>query len=259
MFTNTKTFKGMHNQNFLYAGVPESRNTWILENGQDLRSCGLVPTQVRKSIKLTKFLSPAFYFITPPFASLHGNLCGDGCISQYKVKYGIREMITQRRKKKFRDRKTMVYTNNRPELLEKFKKNIKKLFPLVKFSNSKFNEVRLRAVYVINTFQRYGNYGSWVWEIPYSIFNGKENLKTEWIKSFFDDEATIAGRRILADSVNRKGLSQVSSMLDNLNIENTIKEYKTKARLVVYNLERYHQLIGFDHLLKKEILTKKLN
>lgn len=188
--------------------------------------------------------------VNQQIASIHGNLCGDGCLTKYFVSGGPGDISRYNRKNKRRLRYLIVYTNNRKELLKKFKNNLRILFPDIKFSCSKENEVRTRNKSIVKFFEKFGNFKSREWKIPKEIMNGKIRVKTAWLKSFFDDEGTIKGNRVISSSVNRNGMKQVHILLNRLKIKNKLKHYKTKSDVIVYNQKRYEKLIGFDHKLK---------
>ena len=139
------------------------------------------------------------------------------------------------------------------------------LFPNIKFSNHKENEVRIRNNSIIKYFLNYGNFGSREWRISKEIKNGNNKIKSEWLKSFFNDEATISGKRIIVSSVNKIGLCDVKYLLDSLDINNKFFDYSKncfKYNLVVYDFKKYKKLVGFDHEIKKvklDNLIKRLN
>lgn len=196
-------------------------------------------------------------FMNPIISSVHANLCGDGCISEIKENRGIWDIRRYNRKKKNRTRYVIVYTNNSEELLIKFKKNIRFLFPNITFSNSRWNEVRIRNKNIVNFFYRFGEYGSRKWRIPNEIKYGTKKIKIAWIKSFFDDEATVYRRRIIIETVNKSGMKDLSFLLDSLKIENKLKKRRLAGLygITVYNTRRYESLIGFDHKSKSQKLA----
>ena len=192
-------------------------------------------------------------------ASIHGNLCGDGSLYVFEELRDRRDIIERNRKNNYRLRYGITYTNNQKELLNKFRKNMKKLFPKMKFSFSRTNEVKLRNKEIVLFFKKYGEYGSRVWRIHNKIKRGNKEVKGAWIKSFCDDEATIAGNRIIVRSVNKSGLEDVLEMLNSLKIKAILRQYEQIFSLTIYDLVRFKELIDFDHSSKRQKLAEKLS
>lgn len=186
-------------------------------------------------------------------ASIHGNLCGDGCVSIFYERRSSKNNYLRRRY-------NIMYTNHRPELIKKFKNNIKKCFSWVKFSNSREGEVRIRTKEIVTHFLKYSKkYGSYDWYIPKEILNGSRIIKTNWLRSYFDDEATVDKYRIVVSSVNKKGLKQAYNLLKSLKFKN-IKFYSFSAKYCIYisreDVNKFHKVIGFDYKIKKSKLNK---
>ncbi len=188
-------------------------------------------------------------------ASIHGNLCGDGCISIFYERRSLKNNYLRRRY-------NIMYTNNRPELIKKFKDNIKKCFPWVKFSNSREGEVRIRTKKIIMHFLKYSKYGSRNWYIPKEILNSNRDIKSNWLRSYFDDDATVDKYRIVVSSVNKKGLKQVYNLLKSLKFKN-IKFYSFSSKYCIYiskeDVNKFQKIINFDHKIKRKKLDRLVN
>ncbi|MBI2663427.1 hypothetical protein HYX15_02745 [Candidatus Woesearchaeota archaeon] len=192
-------------------------------------------------------------------SSIHGNLCGDGSVYLYKEARTLKDINRYNRKNPIRIRYGITYTNNHRELIHIFKNNFKKLFPDIKFDWSRQNEIKIRNKKIVKFFLNFGEYGSNKWRIPNNIKNGSKSIKVAWLRSFFDDEATITGRRIIVSSINKEGVQEISSLLDSLKIKNRFVHYLTKSNIVVYDIKRYYKLIGFNHRLKLNKLKRIIN
>lgn len=195
-------------------------------------------------------------------ASIHGNLCGDGCVSIFDTKRNIADIKKYNRKNLLKKRYDIMYTNNRPELIKKFKYNIKLCFPWVKFGSSRKGEVRIRDKRIITHFLKYSKYGSYEWYIPTIITKGNEELKISWLRSYFDDESTVDKYRIVVGSVNKKGLKQVYNLLKSLKFRD-IKFYSFSSKYCIYiskeDVNKFQKVINFDHKIKREKLNRLVN
>ena len=90
-------------------------------------------------------------------------------------------------------------------------------------------------------------------------------IKAQWLKAFFDDEAHISKtrKRIVLNVVNYYGLKQIQSLLQELNIESKLNgPYYHKGyysyHLTIYKkyILTYSKLIGFNHPKKKRHLLQ---
>jgi hypothetical protein len=151
--------------------------------------------------------------ITVELARIHAHLCGDGSVCLYNTKA--------------KDRKHMGvigYYNKNQKLLDKFRQDFTKLFG-VKMKMRKNKEVSIRSIKRVNYFlEKFGRFGSKEWRIQNSIKESDKNIKLEWLKAFFEDEAYLEKRydRLKTKSMNCNGLKDAKELLDSLSIKSSL-------------------------------------
>ena len=94
--------------------------------------------------------------------------------------------------------------------------------------------------------------------------NSSKSIKKEWLRSFFDDESHVSfkPKRIVLNIVNKKGLIQIMSLLEEFGIVSRLGgPYKCREyysyHLTIYQkyMWEYHKLIGYNHPKKKLALN----
>lgn len=149
--------------------------------------------------------------ITPTLARIHAHICGDGNLFQYKEKdcYGY---LGCYKPNSYRYRYGVGYTNMNQKLISEFMEDIKSTFLIKPLYYSNYVKVKSKDVWVL--LKELGAGKSHDWFISSKIMEVNKEIKKNWIRAFFDDEACFnAGGRIRVRSVNRKGLTQVMRML----------------------------------------------
>ena len=149
--------------------------------------------------------------ITPTLARIHAHICGDGNLFQYKEKdcYGY---LGCYKLNNYRYRYGLGYTNMDQRLIREFMEDIKSTFGLKPYYRDNYVRVKSKDVWVF--LRELGAGKSRDWFISPKIVKASKEIKKNWIRAFFDDEACFnAGGRIRVRSVNRKGLIQVMKML----------------------------------------------
>jgi len=145
--------------------------------------------------------------ISPELARIHAHLCGDGSVFIYKTKAKDRKWTGG-----------IGYYNNNQHLLDKFRIDFSKLFG-VKMKMRKNREVIIRGVKRAKGFiEKFGSFKSKEWRIYTPIKNSKKDIKIEWLKYFFEDEAYHEERynRLKIKSVNFNGLKDAKELLDSV-------------------------------------------
>jgi len=150
--------------------------------------------------------------MSPELARIHAHLCGDGSVFIFK------------KTKKTKDRRKwdggIGYYNNNQKLLDKFRADFSKLFG-VKMKMRKNVYVFARSVQRAKDFiNKFGSFKSREWRIHPSIKNSSKEIKLEWLKAFFEDEAYDEKRynRLKTKSINFNGLEDAKELLDSLGI-----------------------------------------
>ena len=149
--------------------------------------------------------------ISPELARVHAHLCGDGTVCKWKTKSPNSDRIN-----------TAVtgYYNKNQKLLDKFREDFGKIFS-VKMRMRKNVDVCIRSVRIYNELiNRFGLFGSRQWRVHNSIKHSGKEIKLEWLKAFFEDEAYHEKRynRLRIKSMGFLGLKDAKEMLDSMGI-----------------------------------------
>jgi len=211
-------------------------------------------------MKLTKIKEKE---ISPALARLHAHISGDGCLYIIKSNRSKKELIQHPRRNTKRNRFVVQYCNNDINLLKLFKKDIEEVFDRSGFLDLKQNRVDVQGKRVYELLKYLGAGKSHEWFISKDIYSAPKKVIIAWIKAFFDDEGYVPLKKkaIEVNSVNKKGLLRIKWMLLNLDIDSIVRgPYYTREffcyRLCINskNIFKYHNLIGFDSLKKKQRL-----
>lgn len=149
--------------------------------------------------------------ITVALARIHAHICGDGNLFSYREKdcYGY---LGCYKINNYRYRFGLGYTNLNPLLIKEFIEDIKAAFGLKPYYRNCY--VRVKSKEAWRLLKRMGAGKSHDWFISSKITIANKEIKKNWVRAFFDDEACFnANGRIRVRSVNRKGIAQVRSML----------------------------------------------
>ncbi|MBS3124726.1 LAGLIDADG family homing endonuclease [Candidatus Woesearchaeota archaeon] len=121
-------------------------------------------------------------------------------------------------------------------------------------------EVRLYRNAVFHDLQQYGSFGTFEWKIPLEVLSGTTEIKMEWLKAFFDSEATVqvSPPKIILYSANLIGLHQVQQLLHEFSIIGRINgPYAGAYRLTLEcsQLPLFFKHLNFYHSLKSQKLA----
>lgn len=195
--------------NFYRDGVPIQKIADKLN-----KSPGAIEGKLRKlCIKRDRFI-PKLRIpsqITPALARIHAHVCGDGNLfrSSEKDSYGYLGRYKPNRR---RYRYGIGYTNYNQRLIKEFMEDTKLTFNLKPYYRDNYVRVKSRDVWIL--LKDLGAGKSRDWFISARIIKAGKEIKKNWIRAFFDDEACFnANGRIRVRSVNRKGLTQVMKMV----------------------------------------------
>ena len=133
---------------------------------------------------------------------------------------------------------------------------------------NKFHLLQLTSRVVVEDLQEIGTYDTHGWRIPEWIMNDKLCL-ISWIKGFFSAEAYVGHKTIRVQTVNQKGMSQLSRALSSLSIKHNCHTYQPRQKtystvyiiIIAREAERskYARQIGFWHEKKTRALNKALH
>jgi len=188
-------------------------------------------------------------------ALLCGFLAGDGSVHA-------------RKEKKFNHYEINFFPDD-DLMLTKYCDVLKQLYgktPRVK-RKSKVFDVRLTSRTIYDDLASYSTFGIYSWNLPKRLF-AVEGAREAWLRAFFSAEAYVGPDHIKIQSVNKKGLAEVSKLLDELDIEHRYYEYSPKNKkhsrvgMIFINKKSarkiYYDRIGFWHLRKTVALREAL-
>ncbi|MGY4884052.1 MAG: hypothetical protein ACP5NZ_00545 [Nanobdellota archaeon] len=184
--------------------------------------------------------------ISPELVRIHAHLCGDGSVFIFRTKEKDRKL-----------RGGVGYYNKNQILLDKFRGDFNKLFG-VKMKMRKNKEVVIRSVKRARLFiENFGEFGSRKWRIHDKIKNSSKEIKLEWLKAFFEDEAydEKAYDRLKIKSVNKNGLMDAKELLDSMNITSKITGPNSDKSYYL-TIPKFSKIIEFNGFVKLPIRVR---
>lgn len=132
----------------------------------------------------------------------------------------------------------------------------------------KFYWVRKTSKTIVTDLLQFASFDTKGWSIPNSLLTCFES-KAAWLNAFFSAEAYVGPNHIKVQTVNKVGMSQVSRLLNEFEIDHNTYEHQPKnknhSRVYIIRIssrtarERYYRLIGFWHNKKINTLKSTLN
>ncbi len=215
-------------------------------------------------IKIKKHNIPKDLQLDEDLSYIFGVLCGDGCISYNKnmQRYQIILLATDQ------------------EFVDKFRNilgNYFKISPTNEFRKTRNKNwrdqyvTRLCSREACDFILKIGGFGKAEWKVPEIIKVSKNNIKSSFIRGFFDSEGEIDKDigRVGATSMNFDGLREVQDLLASLNIKSTIIKRKdlrpnTSQKYVLRVHDKnsillFYSLVGFTIERKQKVLKEFLS
>ena len=190
-------------------------------------------------------------------AYILGVMCGDGYIHRTKKdSYQIALQAVDRDfVRKFANCMNEIY-GLRPSL------------STLKATRSNWNDklqARICCKEVFVDISHYGPFGKYEWAVPSVILNSSDDIKSSFLKGFFDSEGSVdTYKKIIAVSVNKTGIHEIEYLLSSLGIKSNVREVSklrgNRRRQYTIKitgrrfLELYSQKIGFSIGRKQECL-----
>ena len=201
-------------------------------------------------------------------ARIHAHICGDGYLTTYIEKRAL-QIVRGRRYYRPRMRYVIGYSNSEPMLIEEFVRDVKQAYGINcrVLMRGRNLEARFRSKRAFMRLRELGAGKSHEWFVGEEIINADEDIRREWLRAFFNDEARVTPTesRIRIKSVNLHGLKLVSLMLMSLGIQNHITGPNSDETwyLVItkHDVIRYIRRVGFLHPKKVKtasIILKRL-
>ncbi len=154
-------------------------------------------------------------------------------------------------------------------MLEEYMKNMKKVYnktPRIK-NFGRMYTVRISSKTIGEDLLKEAKFGLKKWELPNTLLSNIKN-KRAWLKAFFSAEGYINQKSIKVQTVNEKGMHQVSTLLEEFSIPHKVYSYlpKNKAHSKVHIImivkkegrKQFYKKIGFWHSKKMEILKRSV-
>ncbi|HKZ42694.1 MAG TPA: LAGLIDADG family homing endonuclease [Candidatus Hodarchaeales archaeon] len=128
-------------------------------------------------------------------------------------------------------------------------------------------EVRVTSKGITQEIQRIATLGMKQWQVPLWVLSSKANTKA-WLKAFFSAEGYVNKEVIRVQTVNEKGMTQISSMLSGIGISHRryyytpkkVNHSKVSIIIIAQKAARrlYAQEIGVWHSKKERVLKESL-
>lgn len=189
-------------------------------------------------------------------AAICGLLAGDGSVQERHMSTGIHREV-----RLFADdiemEKIYIYA-------------LKKVYHKTPWVSVRDNvtHIRLTSKTVVQDLMRLALFGTYDWHIPFSLVNSYAR-KVAWVKGFFSGEAYVGPSHIKVQTVNEKGMKELSKLLDEIGIRHKMYKYnprrKNHKEVHILRIQRkkeikkYHDTIGFWHARKTQKLKKTLS
>jgi hypothetical protein len=113
-----------------------------------------------------------------------------------------------------------------------------------------------------------GPYKSLEWRVPFSLLDTLEKRR-DWLRAFFDCEAYVGKSTTVVQSVNKKGIEEIRSLLGTFSILSRTYQYERRQltwntnHILIIGRRESRQLflreIGFNHIRKQDKLRDLLN
>jgi len=156
--------------------------------------------------------------LSPEFAEIIGLLCAEGChIYRYENYMELK------------DGKVRFHHNHKSERIEFYNKDIKLLLHFKKLLEKEFDylpkitrhgKINICKTKIIKEIIAHTELGHLKWKVPSNIMTAQTNIKISFLRGYFDGDGTISNR-VRMFSTNKRGLMQVSQILEELKVIHT--------------------------------------
>jgi len=188
-------------------------------------------------------------------AAICGFLAGDGSVQKRKEKNYYHYQIDF-----FPDDKLMrdIYIKQIKQIYNKT--------PSIRKMNM-FYSVRISSKTIYEDLNKYAKFGLNSWTLPANLFK-LEGAIQNWLRGFFSAEAYVNKKYIKVQTINQKGMKEISKILSKIKINNKYYEYNSKNKSerpvgIIHirkkeNLLKFYNLIGFWHEKKNKTIKEAL-
>jgi len=162
--------------------------------------------------------------MTPEKAEILGLLCAEGSHYKYTSTYkeffknrGINGKYYQRTK----NLELVEFTNLDNGLLQHFRNLMLQVYNYAPRPTGVKTSLKIRIVKkdVIKDLVGYTDFGCTKWGVPYEIEKSENNIKSSFIRGFFDGDGCVTNHDLRIKSVNNKGIYIFAQLLISLGIK----------------------------------------
>ena len=188
-------------------------------------------------------------------SAICGFLAGDGSVQKINVGNYTRYQIDF-----FPDDKVMLKT------YVDFIKRVYNKTPTIGRRDNMFT-VRINSKTIGEDLLNGAKFGLRNWEIPLAMLSNRK-LKRCWVRAFFSAEGFVNKKTIKIQTINQKGMNQLSNLLNKLSIKHKCYLYDSKKKnyskvyIIRINTKearkKFYYDIGFWHSDKMKTLKKSL-
>jgi len=159
----------------------------------------------------------------PAEARIVAHVSADGWLTKYLEKNSL-QVVNGRKYYRERIRYDIGYCNTQKILLNEFITDIGAIFGLNPRIRKTKPEVRFRSKRVYDKILSFGGGDSKSWFISEEIFSSNLITKKNYLRAFFDDEATVEllSPRVRIKSVNLNGLKDIKHLLKDVSVNSRI-------------------------------------
>ncbi len=189
-------------------------------------------------------------------SALCGFLAGDGSVQVRKEKTFYHYQIDF-----FPDDELMLTT---------YYGQVKNLYgkePSVRIRDNVYH-VRMTSRAIVEDLLENAQFGIKEWSVPHNLFL-VQGAKEAWLRGFFSAEAYVGPRSVKVQTVNKKGMEQISQLLADFKIDHNNYQHQPKNKnwstvhiITINKIEArkmFLKKIGFWHSKKTKSLKESLN
>ena len=193
--------------------------------------------------------------ISKELAEILGFLCAEGCyVNSISSYWEFDKRMGRKRFRKNKKQRRIEFGNKNKTLLKQFQ-----LLLQLQYNYSPTigkDRICICKKKIIDDILTHTNIGHLRWSVPEAVAKGNRDIKTKFIRGYFEGDGTIINR-IRFFSTNIHGLLQVSQLLKELNLRNKVngpvlKEgRKPSYEIYVYESEKETFLKEINPLTKR--------
>jgi intein/homing endonuclease len=194
-------------------------------------------------------------------AEILGYLASEGCEYETECKYVEFDPRRNNTYKRMKKSVIIEFSNKDTTIQKHFQDLMKKVFNY-ETNFDKKGSLKILRKQVIKNLNIYIIFGSHKWKVPSSILNSKDlMIKRMFCRAFCDGDGTLEmnKKEVRIDSVNGVGLSQLRSLLSDLDVNSKFYKFSSRFRLVINDVKGFKENVDFLHPDKNKRLNCIIN